>query len=77
VGPTTGLDDVEKNFAHTRARALDTSAVQLVAIRYTDCAIPAPRCVSELVTSVIFELRHFVYDGLYLRQTNNFDMPFK
>jgi hypothetical protein len=42
VGPIIGLDDVEKRKLLTLpGLELDPSVLQAVAIRYTDCAIPA------------------------------------
>jgi hypothetical protein len=42
VSPRTGLDDVEKRETLTlKVLNSDTSTIQHVAGRYTDCAIPA------------------------------------
>jgi hypothetical protein len=41
VGPTAGLDDVEKILDRTRAGTTDPSAFLLVASRYIDYAITA------------------------------------
>jgi hypothetical protein len=43
VGRRASLDDVEKILDPTGTRTLDPSAVQPVASRYTDYAIPAPQ----------------------------------
>jgi hypothetical protein len=54
VGPRTDLDGVERRKSYPyRDSNSDPSAVQPVASRYTDCAIPAP--ISPLLHITTFE----------------------
>jgi hypothetical protein len=63
VDPRTGLNDVEKiNSWHYRPSNSDPSAVQPVASRCNDCAIPAPRLVLKTIknkTSMLIITRNF------------------
>jgi hypothetical protein len=70
VGPRAALDDVEKGILDHTGTQTPTPFVKLVASRYTDCAIPAPKTkqMRNIYLHIIF--RKFVlfpYSGKILR----------
>jgi hypothetical protein len=60
VGPTSGLDDVEKILA-LRGLELDPLVVQHVANRYTDYAIPAPLGLRQDFIHTVPYTRTYMY----------------
>jgi hypothetical protein len=60
VDPRAGLDDVEKRkFLTLPGLELRPLALQPVASRYTDCAIPAIVWRRELIFVIVFDVKDY------------------